>query len=410
MRILVIDDEKLVRTMIQSQLQMKHSLVTADSADAARLLLEKYAVDLIFLDLQLDQSEEPAGLSLLRDIRVLNPNVIIIVMTGLDDSKLIGRCFELGATDYFFKPIVPEKLELVIQKSKIVQQLIRQNQTMRSHVGQKVFSKTEIKTKSPKFQRILDQAKKLKGKNISILLLGETGVGKEIMAQHIWSLENDPCRPFIPVNCAAITPTLAESELFGHKKGSFSGAIENRIGKFEQADGGDIFLDEVATLSLESQQKLLRVLNNGEITPVGQNVPKKVNCRVIAATNEDLETIVKEKLFREDLLFRLNQITLRIPPLRERKEDIPELINGFLLEAGYTHITLSQDAMAFCVEYSWSGNIRELKAVIQTAAILSDSNTLETADLRAQTRIIPGLKTDLSKSSDAPMSALNGNF
>lgn len=412
MRILVIDDDKLVRSTIQRQLQNRHSMVTAQSAQEAHGILEKYAVDLVFLDLQLDESEDPAGVALLKEIKASNPNVIAIVMTGLDDSKLIERCFELGATDYIFKPIVPEKLELIIQKAKVVQQLVRQNQTLQSQTRQKTFSKIEIQTKSPKFQTVLNQAKKLKGKNVSILLLGETGVGKEIMAQYLWSLEDDNCRPFIPVNCAAITPTLAESELFGHKKGSFSGATETRIGKFEQADGGDIFLDELATLSMETQQKLLRVLNNGEITPVGQNVPKKVVCRVIAATNEDLDSMVKEKQFREDLLFRLNQITLQIPPLRERKEDIPDLIKAFLIEAGYADKKLSADALAFCNQYNWPGNIRELRATIQAAAIFSETDTLQIEDIQGQVKVMPGLRTNLNddRTEEATVTVLNANF
>lgn len=201
------------------------------------------------------------------------------------------------------------------------------------------------------------------------------------MAQYLWSLEKDDSRPFVAVNCGAIPAHLAESELFGHKKGAFTGATESRAGKFESADGGDIFLDELATLSLDLQAKLLRVLSSGDIHPLGHDKPKHVHCRTIAATNENLEEMIKGKSFREDLFFRIKQFSLTLPPLRERREDILDLAQQFLRDKNYREKSFAPSAEKLILEYAWPGNVRELKSAVEVAAVLSDGSAIEAKDL-----------------------------
>ena len=263
----------------------------------------------------------------------------------------------------------------------MLHRLLRRNQTLKHQAGSKLVKHINLYTKSPTFKAVLETAKKIRGSGQSILVRGESGSGKEIMAQYLWSLENDSSRPFIAVNCGAIPTHLAESELFGHKKGAFTGATETRAGKFESADGGDIFLDELATLSMDLQAKLLRVLSSGDIYPVGQDTGRKVNCRTIAATNENLEEMIREKKFREDLFFRIKNFTITLPPLRERKEDILDLANEFLRSGNYADKHLSASAEQLLLNYSWPGNIRELKSAIEVACVLSDDNELQPSDL-----------------------------
>lgn len=393
LKILVADDEKIVRSTLQRQLEDDHHILVAPSLKEAIQTLEREVVDLAFIDLHLDESEELTGTTLIQHIHKNSPSTILIAMTGLEDPDLIAKCYSLGASDYIFKPILPKTVQLIIQRAKTIHRLIRQNRSLKNQAGDQLVRKLAISTKSPAFQKTLDRALKLKRTSDSILIRGESGVGKELMARFLWSIEDDESRPFVPVNCGAITSTLAESDLFGHKKGAFSGAVENRIGKFEEADGGDIFLDEIATLPLDIQNKLLRTLNDGEITPVGQNLPKKVNCRVIAATNEPLEDMVKAKTFREDILFRLKKFTITIPPLRERKEDIPDLIQYILGAKGIGDKSVSKEAINFCVNHRWPGNVRELQSTIHAAALFSETNEISLQDIQSQLESEPAAKS-----------------
>lgn len=393
MKVLVADDEKIIRSTLQRQLEDSHQVVTASSYQEALDALERNVFDLAFIDLNLDDTDELTGTKLIPEIRKNAPSTILIAMTGLEDPDLIAKCYDLGASDYIFKPIVSKTVGLIVQRAKTTHKLIRQNRSLKIQANENGSDKLVLTTKSPRFQAVLDRATKLKGTKESVLVRGESGAGKEIMMWFLWNLEGDESRPRVPINCGAITATLAETELFGHRKGAFSGATENRIGKFEQADGGDIFLDEVATLTPELQNKLLRVLNDGEITPVGQNLPKKLDVRVIAATNEPLEDMVKAKSFREDLFYRLKQITITIPPLRDRKEDIPDLATLFLKPIGKS---LAPDALRFCVEYHWPGNVRELRDTVKAAAIFSDSGEVTLRDLYSQ------LESGIATVSDVP--------
>ena len=384
----------------------------ASSYREALEALERGVFDLVFVDLNLDNNDELTGTKLIPEIRKNAPSTILIAMTGLEDPDLIAQCYKLGASDYIFKPIVPKTIGLLIERAKTTHRLIRQNRSLKTQAGERLVEKMTLTTKSERFQSVIDRAKKLKGASESVLIRGESGVGKDVMAQFLWSLEEDDSRPYVPVDCGAITSSLAESELFGHRKGAFTGATESRVGKFEEADGGDLFLDEIATLPLTTQNKFLRFLNNGEITLVGQNLPKKVDVRVIAATNEPLEEMVKAKTFREDILFRLKQVTITIPPLRERKEDIPDLVATFLKPKGKS---ISADALQFCIGYHWPGNIRELRDTVRAAALFADGDEITVQDLHSQVESgIAATSTD-SKSTQALETSLDdpkvkGNF
>lgn len=405
MHILIVDDEKLVRAGLERALRGEHQVLVAQNYAEAINHLSKQVVDLAFVDLQLSNGEsDPSGLRLIETMRAENSAMTIIVMTGLDDTDLIARCFDLGATDYLFKPLLEKQVRLAVSKSKILHRLLRQNQSLQVQKSESDFI-NGVQSQARCMLDLLKKLSKLRGRPESVLIRGETGAGKDVLANFLHKQEEDLDRPFIAVNCAAISQTLAESQLFGHRKGAFSGATENRIGFIEAANGGDLFLDEIATLNLEIQAKLLRALENREITPVGQTSSKKISFRLIAATNENLDQMVKDKLFREDLLARLREVSVVIPPLRERIEDIPALIEYFLRDRGHSSKTISPEAMNFCMLYRWPENIRELRHVINSAALFSETDTITRRDIEAQIAVPeltseseqgPGLKTEPS--------------
>ncbi len=381
MRILIVDDETLVRKTMQSQIPQPHQVSLAANMEDALDILDKGIIDLVFTDLSLDDSPDRKGIELIQEIAKNAPTTVVVAMTGHDEAHLVEACMKAGAVDYLLKPFDAQTLTQVLRKAPVLHRLLRKNQTLKVQAGKRWVRPIQLSTKSPAFKAVLETAKKIRGAGQSILIRGESGSGKEIMAQYLWSIENDNSRPFIAVNCGAIPSHLAESELFGHKKGAFTGATEARAGKFESADGGDIFLDELATLNMDIQVKLLRVLSSGDIYPVGSDVGRKVNCRTIAATNENLEELIKEKKFREDLYFRIKNFTITLPPLRERKEDILDLANEFLRNGNYADKYLSPDAEKLLLTYSWPGNIRELKSAIEVASVLVDGNEIKPKDL-----------------------------
>ncbi len=313
MRILIVDDETLVRKTMQAQIPAPHTVALADSLEEALDVLSMQMIDLVFTDLSLDESTDRTGIKLIQEISKNYPTTVVVAMTGHDESHLVESCLKAGAVDYLLKPFDAKTLTQVLRKAPVLHRLLRKNQTLKHQAGSKLVKHIDLYTKSPVFNAVIETAKKIRGSGHSILIRGESGAGKEIMAQYLWSLENDNSRPFITVNCGAIPSHLAESELFGHKKGAFTGATDARAGKFESADGGDLFLDELATLSADIQVKLLRVLSSGDIYPVGQDVGKKVNCRVIAATNENLEEMIKNKSSEKTYSLELKTSRLRCP-------------------------------------------------------------------------------------------------
>jgi DNA-binding NtrC family response regulator len=414
MRILIVDDETLMRKTLQAQLQTPggaHELATAAGIEEAIAALDSRVFDLAFVDLTLDDSGRRAGIELIARVQRDWPTTVAVAMTGHDEERLIEECLKSGASDYLVKPFDAGTLRQVMRKAPVLHRLLRKNQTLKNRAGASFLQPLALGSKSPAFQAVLATARKLRGAGNSVLIRGESGSGKEVLAQYLWSLENDESRPFIAVNCGAVTASLAESEFFGHKKGSFSGATEHRTGKFEAADGGDLFLDELATLPLEIQVKLLRVLSTGDIYPVGQDTPKKIGCRVIAATNENLEELIQAKAFREDLFFRIKQFSLTLPPLRERKEDILDLANGFLRAGSYGEKSFARSAEQLLLSYPWPGNIRELKSAVEVAAVLSEGQEIGEADLRPHlAAVTPPSAVTRAIPQEIDENTLQGNF
>jgi DNA-binding NtrC family response regulator len=413
MRILVVDDDALIRKTLRAAIESdgSHSVSSASSLDEAFQILEREVFDVVFTDLTLDDGPDRAGIKLLKELSKRSPGTVPIAMTGHDEEALVDECLKAGACDYLLKPLDQAMLHQALRKAPAIHRVLRKTQSLKSQAGKDAPEKLELTSKSPAFNSLLEKARKLRGTGQSILIRGESGAGKEVLARYLWSLEDDETRPFIAVNCGAITATLAESELFGHKKGAFSGATDTRAGKFESAHEGDLFLDELATLSMDIQVKLLRVLSTGDITPVGQDTSKKVSCRVITATNEPLEEMIKGKTFREDLFFRVKQFTLTIPPLRERREDILDLAQQFL-KASNSEKKLSRDAESLLLSYSWPGNVRELKSAIEVAAILSDTNEIGVDDIRPQLMDSTGptLEKAIPSSGKIDEAAIQGRF
>lgn len=393
MRILIVEDERLLRIQLKNELERpstqlgskdRHQIVPVANFVEAQGILQSQAIDIAFIDLNLGEGGDRAGIKLLELIRAQYPNVVSIVMTGVEDSAVVEECLRLGAADYIFKPFEPRIVHHLMIKAFVQHRLFKKTQTLRAQGGDRIVERMQLTSKSPAFRKVLEQANKLRGKNLRVLITGETGTGKEVMAQYLWSLEGDSDRPFIPVHCGAISENLVESALFGHVKGAFTGATEDKKGFFEDADGGDIFLDEIGTMPLELQAKLLRVLNSGEVTKVGSSKGRKFDFRVITATNENLDEMVTKKSFRDDLLFRINQVEIKLPALRQRKEDIPDLIRYILNRSGNPEKHFSTEALAVAVEFPWPGNIRQLEKVVTVLAALTEGNEISKLDLERQ--------------------------
>ena len=387
MRVLIVDDETLIRKTMQAQIQSLGAVGAIDtylaaSPDEAQKILDQWVIDIAFVDLHLDSSGRRTGLDLIKQMCAVRPFMLVVAMTGNDDLKLVEEAFRAGAAEYLLKPFDAQAVGQVMRKAPVLHKLLKKNESLKSRSSKSSSERIELTTKSKAFQKVLDVAKKMRGTPHSILIRGESGAGKEVIAQYLWDQENDDSRPFIAVNCGAIPPSLAESELFGHKRGAFTGATEPRAGKFESASGGDLFLDELATLSLDLQAKMLRALSTGEIYPVGQDQPKHVVCRIITATNEPLEEMIQAKAFREDLYFRVKQFTLTVPPLRERSEDIMDLAYSFLKARGESSKKFSPAAEKLLLEYRWPGNVRELKSAVEVACVMADGSTIEVDDIK----------------------------
>ncbi len=378
-RLLCIDDDSSFLIWLQSELNA-YPIDHAASLDAALLILEDESVDFILLDIGLGNEN---GLDGIARIKKINRHIPIIMVTGYTDSAYIVEAIKRGACDYISKPFKPIDLIARIEKNK---QAAFESEK-HDAICEALFSNVDahaIIGNSPLFTSVLKTARKLKGyHHANILIQGESGTGKELIARYIHGLEANPRRPFIVVNCAAIPEHLAESELFGHEKGAFTGAIQKKIGKFMLADGGDIFLDEIGCLSGSAQSKLLRVLQEREFCAVGSNQMQQSNFRVIAATNDNLMTKITDGLFRLDLYHRLCTVNLSVPALRDRPGDIPLLANYFLEKHSQLHgkKKLSHAAIQKLQIYDWPGNARELENAIHHAYIVNNGDVIDPTSL-----------------------------
>ncbi len=371
-RILVVDDDESLRRVTQVQLEEEgYEVVTAASGEEALRLLERAPHDLVISDLKMPGMD---GVALLREIRQRYPEVVVILLTAFGTVETAVEAMKLGAYDYITKPVNPDALRLIVERALDHVRLREEVRSLRRSLDEK-YGFENIIGRSPALLYILEAAARAAQTDATVLIRGETGTGKELLAKGIHFNSPRRNRPFITINCGAIPRELLESELFGHLKGSFTGAISHKKGKVEMADGGTVFLDEIGDVPHELQVKLLRLIQEREIEKIGEGRPIKVDVRIIAATHRNLQTMIEDGTFREDLYYRLNVIPLEIPPLRDRAEDIPELVKHFFELAKRKHgrdeLVLPETLMPYFTTYRWPGNVRELENVIERLVVLA---------------------------------------
>jgi two-component system nitrogen regulation response regulator GlnG len=376
-RILIVDDEESVRWALRKALERAtYRVDLAADGRAGLQAAEDPGVDLVLLDVRLPGRD---GLDVLREIRKRRPDLPVIMMTAYGTLQVAVEAMKLGAYDYIGKPFDMDEVLLVVEKALEAQALAQEVARLRETVEER-FDLGGIVGGSPAMQQIFKAVGKVAGTDLTVLLRGESGTGKELIAGAIHENSRRKGRPFVPVNCAAIPRELLESELFGHEKGAFTGAVSARRGRFEQAEGGSIFLDEVGDMDLSLQTKLLRVLQERRIERLGGEGSTPVDVRIVAATNQDLEAAVARRAFREDLFYRLNVVTIHLPPLRDRREDIPALVSHFLTafaqEQDAAPKVFSPEAMTLMLAYGWPGNVRELENVVKRAAALATTSLI----------------------------------
>ncbi len=381
--ILIVEDEKNQREILQEFLESKgYETEGAESGEEALKKFESEIFDTILLDIKLPDT---SGINLLKKFREVNPRIPVIMTTAYSDVDLVIEAMKSGAFHYLVKPINLDELLIVISRAIKHLNLVREIELLKEEKELLYPDVEGIVAESYEMKKVLATALKVAKSCASVLITGETGTGKELIARFIHRYSPRKDKPFIPVNVAAIPETLIESELFGHVKGAFTGAVKDRKGYFQMADGGTIFLDEIGELPLNLQPKLLRVLQEGEFFPVGSSKPVKVDIRVIAATNKNLEEEVKKGNFREDLYYRLNVIHIHIKPLRERREDIPYLLDYFLKKfsqkEGKKIHGFTREAYEALIRYDYPGNVRELENIVERAVVMSQGDLITTDDL-----------------------------
>jgi two-component system, NtrC family, response regulator AtoC len=376
---LIVDDQQSIRKLcVTIGASLGFSCEEAESAEAALQTLESSAPDIILVDLRM---AEMSGLEFLAAVKKMLPRTEVAIMTGYGSIESAVQAMKLGAYDYITKPFRVEELKITLQRMAEKIRLVAENEFLR----ERFKTETElhgIVGSHAKIQDILRMIARLKDTRTPVLITGESGTGKELVARAIHFHGAFNKRPFVAVDCGSLVPTLIESELFGHEKGAFTGAIRTKDGLFQAANGGTIFLDEIGELPLDMQAKLLRVLQEKEVRPVGSNNKVKVDVRVIAATNRNLDEEYKDGRFRKDLYFRLNVVTVHIPSLRERRSDIPMLVQWFLDKyASEMKIEVEPEAMNCMLQYDWPGNVRELENCIERAVALGNRELIALQDL-----------------------------
>jgi DNA-binding NtrC family response regulator len=390
--ILVIDDDAEIRYSLTRVLSSrKYQVTEAGSGEQGIALVKKELPDLIFLDIRMGGM---SGIETLQHIRSVNAKQLVVLMTAFGTAQTAIEAMKYGAFDYIMKPFDPQKVLALAENALKAHADLRAVRDYKPTINSEDY-KEGIVGSSPVMQEVFKIIGQVTASDVTVMITGESGTGKELVARSIWKHSHRAGKPFIAVNCAAIPDNLIESELFGHEKGSFTGATGQRLGKFELCDGGTIFLDEIGDMALATQTKILRVLQAGEIQRVGGTETIKVDVRIIAATNKDLEEMVKAKTFREDLYYRLNVVRIRMPPLRERPEDIPQIVDFCLqnlVKQKKTRVTkVSPEAMAVLARHKWPGNVRELENVIYRAAVIAQGDALLVKDLPAEIRAGEGL-------------------
>jgi two-component system nitrogen regulation response regulator GlnG len=381
-KILIIDDETDVHYSFRRLFEKDGmTLVTASSGDEGLQVMKKEKPDVVVMDIRMGKV---SGLDTLRALRQVSPKQIVIMMTAYGSAQTAIEAMKLGAFDFILKPFDIPQLQELIKRALEAAHAMKEKVALPAHLGAEDF-RTGIVGTSPPMQQVYKLVGQVAPTDATVLIHGESGTGKELVARAIYSNSNRANKTFLAINCAAIPENLLESELFGHEKGSFTGALNQRIGKFEQCDGGTLFLDEIGEMPMPVQSKLLRVLQDGSFSRVGSNQSIKTDVRIIAATNRDLAEACKKREFREDLYYRLNVVSLVLPPLRQRLADIPVMVSYFMNKwrartpGGPSKI--STEALQAMQAYRWPGNVRELENVIQRAMVLANGDTITQTDL-----------------------------
>ncbi len=385
-RILIIDDEEKITRILKEAISKEgYDVETRSGAEEALPLIEKGGIDIILCDLRLGGMD---GLELLRRSREASPGTDFVMMTAYASSTTAVEAMRLGAYEYLIKPFQIDEVTLLLRRISERRELMIENIALKEKMSSK--GKGRILGDSPGIRSVLDLIGKVAPTPAPVLITGDSGTGKELVAAEIHTLSLRATKPFIVINCAAVPENLLESELFGHEKGAFTGAIQKKPGQFRLADGGSLFLDEIGELPLALQAKLLRALDNGDFLPLGGTRPVKVDVRIIAATNRDLEKLSATGGFRQDLFYRLNVFPIRISPLRDRKEDILPISKAFLSGRALSS-EISADVVEMLEAYSWPGNVRELRNVLERAIILSGGKAIEREHI-----MIPGGGPDIA--------------
>tara|TARA_R110000868_G_scaffold101630_5_gene279727 strand:+ start:6127 stop:7584 length:1458 start_codon:yes stop_codon:yes gene_type:complete len=388
--VLIVDDDPTQRRLLQAVIEKQgYRVETAESGDAALERLASASVDVMLLDLIMPGMD---GMETLDAVKKRIPDLPVIVLTASGGIETVVNAMRAGAADFFVKPASPERIAVSIRNALKVQSLSGEVQRLtRKASGKSGFS--DMIANAAAMQQVVRLGERAAQSDIPILVTGESGVGKELVAQSIMAASKRSGGAFVAVNCGAIPENLVESTLFGHEKGSFTGATGKHMGKFQEADGGTLFLDEVGELPLDMQVKLLRALQEGEVDPVGSKRPVKVNVRIISATNRDLAEQVAAGQFREDLFYRLNVFPIEVPSLRSRKEDVPALVRHFIgrfnAQEGKAILDAAPETHALLTAFDWPGNVRQLENAVFRAVVLADSDTLTPADFPQISGLVP---------------------
>ncbi|MFH2034103.1 MAG: sigma-54 dependent transcriptional regulator [Candidatus Margulisiibacteriota bacterium] len=389
-KVLIIDDEPDMQETLLSILKKKYSPVSAGSGKEGVEKVKNEDFALVLLDLRMPKMD---GIETLKKIRENDPALPVVVVTASKDIKSAVDSIKGGAQDYITKPFEVEELLLVVEQNLEKQKLVKENTSLKQALNDENYMFCDLIGRSPQIKKVMEMIDSIKGADSTVLIHGESGTGKEIVAKAIHKTSRRSDQPFIAVNCAAIPENLIESELFGHERGAFTGALERRTGKFEMADGGTLFLDEIGCMPASMQSKLLRVLEDKMIERVGGGRPFGVDVRIISATNIDFQAAIANRSFREDLFYRLNVIPINLPALKDRKEDIPLFIEYFtdkfnkILNRGIK--SFSDDALELLYSYGYPGNVRELQNIIERMVAISREDTISAEDLACLTDIKP---------------------
>ncbi len=380
-KILIVDDEQNMLWAMKKALKSEaYKIITASDGIEAIKHFKEHELDLVLLDLRMPKMN---GMQVLKEIKKLNSDIPVIMITAHGTMESAIEAMKIGALDYISKPFEIDELKMQIKKALDIKNMQEQieflTEELRNNTGKIIIGN------SPQMKKVLDMVERVAKSNATVLITGESGTGKELIASAIHYSSDRKDKPYVKVNCGALPESLLESELFGHEKGAFTGAVNKKPGRFERADRGTIFLDEIGELTLPVQVKLLRVLQEKEIERVGGTQVIEADIRVVAATNRNLKKMVEEGTFREDLYYRLNVIPIELPSLRERKEDIPLLVEYFLekycKEMGIEKINMGEETLKHLKNYSWKGNIRELENVMERLVILRDGKEIKKEDL-----------------------------